>query len=488
MKGSIMCGIIGILGEENVQYSLSIALQTIQHRGQDSCGMGTKTGKKFYLEKDDGLVKDVFNEKKLREFEGELGIGHVRYPTMGSGGKVNAQPFLANQPGMFMAHNGNIINYYQLRKELLQKSLYLTSSCDIEPVLYILAEELLKIKKKNFKTKDLIKALKKTYKRVRGTYTIVGNLYLDGEETMFACRDPHGIRPGVWGEKNGKFMVASESVALETLGYNFKGDIPHGEVMIFKKDKKPDRYKIEVKEHTPCIFEYIYFARPDSKISGKTPYNVRLELGRKLAKKVKKKNIDFDVVIPVPDTARPAATAIADELGIPVREGFIKNRYSARTFIMNSQKDREFAMRLKHNIIEEEFKNKNVLIIDDSIVRGTTTKYIVKLVKKAKPKKLHIGIFSPPVNHPCFYGIDISREEELIARKFKKDYDRGLDKLENKIAEYSEADSLTYLAINDLEGVLDYDYCSACFDGKYPLPLKEEEVKSIEMDRDETHG
>ncbi len=483
-----MCGIVGIIGEDNVQYDLSIALQTIQHRGQDSCGIATKKKKKFYLEKDDGLVKDVFNETKLKDFQGNIGIGHVRYPTMGSAGKVNAQPFFANQPGMFMAHNGNIINYHKLRKKLLEKSLYLTSNCDIEPVLYILSEELLKIKKRNFKTNDLILALKKTFERVRGAFTIVGNIYLDGEEAMFACRDPYGIRPGVWGEKDGNYMVSSESVGLEILGYEFKGDIPNGELMVFKKNKPPKFYDIKKKEHTPCIFEYIYFARPDSKISGITPYNIRLQLGKKLAKKLKRKGIDIDVVIPIPDTARPAATAIADEMEIPAREGFIKNRYSARTFIMKSQEDREFEMRLKHNIIEDEFKDKKVLIVDDSIVRGTTTKYIVKLVKNASPEKLHIGIFSPPVNYPCYYGIDISREKELIARKFQDYYKKGLDKLENKMAEYTDADTLTYLNTDDLADITEYNTCSACFDGNYPLKLKKEEIDNIEEDRGRNHN
>ena len=464
-----MCGVIGILKEDGVQYDLALALQAIQHRGQDSCGMATKKGKKFFLEKDDGLVSTVFNKKTLEWFEGDIGLGHVRYPTMGSAGKVNAQPFFEKQPGIFITHNGNIINYHDLRRDFLKKSLYLTSSCDIEPVLYVLAEELMKIKEADYTTEDLLAALKKTYARVRGAFTIVGVMYLDGEDVMFACRDPRGIRPGVWGSNDGSFMVASESMAMEVAGFEFKGDIPHGSLMVFKKDKAPKTYEIEVAKHTPCVFEYIYFARPDSVISGHSVYDARLNLGRLLARKIKEKGIQVDVVIPVPDTARASATAVAEELGVPIRDGFIKNRYSGRTFIMPSQNDRESAMRLKHNTITGEFKDKRVLIIDDSIVRGTTTR--------------HIGIFSPPVYYPCYYGIDISRREELIARRFSSDYEQGMEVLERRIAEYAGARTLTYLDIKDVNEALGMPVCSACFDGDYPLPLTDSEKGDIENDR-----
>ncbi|HOO60368.1 MAG TPA: amidophosphoribosyltransferase [Candidatus Mcinerneyibacteriales bacterium] len=480
-----MCGVIGILKEEGVQYDIALALQAIQHRGQDSCGIATKENKKFFLEKDDGLVSSVFTPSTLASFQGNIGMGHVRYPTMGSAGKVNAQPFFEKQPGIFITHNGNIINYHELRKRFLEESLYLTSSCDVEPVLYVLAEELMSIRKYGHTTEDLTAALKKTYQRVRGAFTIVGIMYLDGEDTMFACRDPYGIRPGVWGEQEGSFMVASESVAMEMTGFEYRGDIPNGSLMVFKKGKKPLTVEIDVKEHRPCIFEYIYFARPDSIISGHSVYDTRLVLGRMLAEKIKRKGIRVDVVIPVPDTARPAATAIAEELDVPVRDGFIKNRYSGRTFIMPSQYDREFAMRLKHNTIEGEFKDKRVLIVDDSIVRGTTTKHIVSLVGRSQPKELHIGIFSPPVYYPCYYGIDISRQHELIARKYSDCYQEGIDHFEEKMAHFTGADSLTYLDIPDVRKALGQPVCAACFDGDYPLPLKEDEQRSIENDRDE---
>ena len=478
-----MCGVIGILEDGNVQYDIALALQTIQHRGQDSCGIATKSGRKFYLEKDDGLVSTVFSKEKLDYFKGNIGIGHVRYPTMGTAGKVNAQPFFEKQPGIFIAHNGNIINFHELKRNFLEESLYLTSGCDIEPVLYVLAHEMMKIRKKGHTTEDLVLAIKETYKKVRGAFTIVGIMELDGEETMFACRDPYGIRPGVWGEKEGSFMVASESVALETLGYKYRGDIPNGGLIVFKKRKGPKFFDIDIKEHHPCIFEYIYFARPDSIISGQTVYDVRLKLGRMLAKKIIKKGIKIDVVIPVPDTARPAATAVAEELGVPIRDGFIKNRYSGRTFIMPSQHDREAAMRLKHNTIEEEFKDKNVLIVDDSIVRGTTIKHLVSLIKKSNPKTLHIGIFSPPVYYPCYYGVDMSRPDELIARKLAHYYEKGSEIFEEKIAEFSGADTLTYLDKEMLGKALKTNMCAACFTGKYPLPLRKSEMDDIEEDR-----
>ncbi len=478
-----MCGIIGILNGEGVQYDIALALQTIQHRGQDSCGIATRAGRKFYLEKDDGLVNQIFTNEKLEYFKGDMGIAHVRYPTMGSAGKVNAQPFFEKQPGIFMAHNGNIINFHQLRREFLEKSLYLTSSTDIEPVLYVLAEELMAIREIRHTTDDLVVALKKTYARVRGAYTIVSIMELDGEEVMFACRDPHGIRPGVWGEKNGSFMVASESVALEINGYDFKGDIPNGKLMIFKKNKPVQIYDIDVREHRPCIFEYIYFARPDSVISGASVYDARLKLGGLLAEEIQRKGIQADVVMPVPDSSRPAASSVAEYLKVPLRDGFIKNRYSGRTFIMPSQKIREDAMRLKHNTIDSEFRGKRVLIVDDSIVRGTTTKHLVNLVKKSEPKEIHIAIYSPPVYHPCFYGVDISQKDELIARKFESFYENGKQSFEEKMAEYSGADSLTYLPADMLCSVLPVKPCSACFNGDYVLPLANTEVADIELDR-----
>ncbi len=478
-----MCGIIGILNCEDVQYDIALALQTIQHRGQDSCGIATRAGRKFYMEKDDGLVNQIFNDEVLSYFKGDMGIAHVRYPTMGSAGKVNAQPFFEKQPGIFMAHNGNIINYHQLRREFLDKSLYLTSSCDIEPVLYVLAEELMVLRANNHTTSDLLTALKATYKRVRGAFTIVGIMELDGEEVMFACRDPHGIRPGIWGEKSGSYMVASESVALEINGYTFKGDIPNGQLMVFKKNKPVTFFDIDVREHRPCIFEYIYFARPDSVISGASVYDVRLKLGTMLAEEIQRKGIEVDVVMPVPDSSRPAASSVSEYLKVPLRDGFIKNRYSGRTFIMPSQKIREDAMRLKHNTIDLEFRGKRVLIIDDSIVRGTTTKHLVNLVKKSQPKEIHIGIYSPPVYHPCFYGVDISQKEELIARKFESYYEESKDAFEKKMAEYSDADSLTYLPSDKLTTVLNVKPCSACFNGDYVLPLVSSEVADIEHDR-----
>ena len=492
-----MCGIAGIIGVENASKQVAMALQAIQHRGQDSAGIGAKKGNHFRLFKDIGLVHQIFDEKELNRLEGRLAVGHVRYPTIGGNSKEDAQPFYSRWPGIIMAHNGNITNFEEIKEYLLSQSIFLSSKCDIEPVLYILSNAIIKDNvKRVYSFEDVLKGLKETFKIVKGAYSLLGIMSIDGKDTMFVARDPYGIRPAVWGKKGDSYMVCSESVCMDVLDYEYMGSVKPGHVMFFREGEEPREFEIEKKGVAPCIFEYIYFARPDSKINDHCVYEKRMELGKLLADEFKerKKGIDFDVVIPIPDTSRPSAITFSEETGKPIREGFIKNRYSGRTFIMPTQGDRASALRLKLNPIKAEIKDKSIMLIDDSIVRGNTVKRIVEVLKGKGAKSVHLAIYSPPVINPCYYGIDMSTEEELIAYRMLKEMgvncEQGinLDKdllteFEKKLADYFGLDSLTYLSIDRLNILLNGKRCAACFDGNYPVKVDEKSRRCIVFDR-----
>jgi amidophosphoribosyltransferase len=464
-----------------------LALQALQHRGQDSAGIGTMVGdgRTFAARRGLGTVVQALPAAALEALQGPLAIGHVRYPTIGKGKLEDTQPFFYRQPGVLMAHNGNLTNYSDLESSLRDRSIHLLSRCDVEPALCELADALMGARKANHTRSDLIAAVRQMQSQIRGAYSIVAGLLLEGVPTLMLVRDPHGIRPAVVGRRkaeDGKdaWLVASESVALDTLDFEREFEPKPGEIVLLRSGHEPERFPAEtVGTAKPCVFEHIYFARPDATIDGQVVYEVRLGLGRSLAERVREKGIEADVVIPVPDTARPAATAMSELLSLPLREGFIKNRYSGRTFIMPDALTRQAALRLKLNTLPSELRGRRVLLVDDSIVRGATLRRVIGAMRRAGVLEVHLAIHSPPVKHPCFYGIDMSTEEELFARRF----DGPLERLEVAAAEELEADSLTYLSVEGMNKVFGAPRCGACFDGDYPEAIVATQREQIVQDR-----
>jgi len=477
-----MCGFIGLVGPADVAPEIHLALQALQHRGQDSAGIATMSanGRRFPVRRGLGIAARALGKKDIEALEGPIGIGHVRYPTIGRGVLEDAQPFFYRQPGILMAHNGNVTNYDELRESLADRSIHLLSHCDVEPALCELADALNKKRPAGHTVDDALEGFRSMRERLRGSFSIAAALMLDGEPTLVVVRDPHGIRPAVIGRReDGSWIVASESVALDALGFT-RFEVPSpGEALFLRAGQEPIRRSLDAGEPAPCVFEYIYFARPDSVMNGRSVYEVRLGLGEALAARFSDKGIETDVVIPVPDTARPAATTLAEGLGVPLREGFIKNRYSGRTFIMADQLTRTAALRLKLNTLPREIRGRRVLLVDDSIVRGTTLRRVIALVREAEAAEVHLAIHSPPVRHPCYYGIDMSTEEELFARRFSDD----LAALEEDAAAEMGADSLTYLDVASMDRVFEGARCAACFDGVYPDPIPEQDRESIAGER-----
>ena len=477
-----MCGFVGLVAHKNVSAGLHIALQALQHRGQDSAGIATmnESGGRFFMKRGLGNVTQALSREDIEALDGPIGLGHVRYPTIGRGVLSDAQPFFYRQPGVLMAHNGNVTNYEELREGLKERSIHLLSRCDVEPALCEFADALMDRRKSGHEIADALHALKQVRARVRGSYSIVAACMLDGEPTLVVFRDPNGIRPAIIGKRDdGAWIATSESVALDALGFTAFEEPKPEEAIFLRAGQAPIRHSLDAKEPAPCIFEFIYFARPDSVIGGKSVYEMRLELGRQLAARVRAKGIKTDVVIPVPDTARPAATACGESLGLPVREGLIKNRYSGRTFIMPDGLTRANALRLKLNTVPAEIRGRDVLLVDDSIVRGATLARVIGLLRDAGAASVHLAIHSPPVRNPCFYGIDMSTEDELFARRFHG----TLDELEIAAAEALGAESLTYLDVEGMDRAFGAKRCAACFDGVYPQILNERDRSGITRDR-----
>lgn len=475
-----MCGILGICGNHDVVLELYQGLNALQHRGQDAAGIITYA-QCFNLKKGNGLVQNVFNSKNINRLVGNLGIGHVRYPTVGRGGTSDAQPFYVNSPlGIAMAHNGNVTNYFELKQELFQKNFrHLNSDCDVEAILNVFADELLKYDLTKFNVEIVFQAVAGVFKRVQGSYSVLAIIANHG---LVAFRDPHGFKPLVFGKREDNYAFASESVALDILGYQLVRDVAPGEVIFieenprfFQEGRKVHSKRLVEESHTPCIFEWVYFARPDSILDNINVYQARLRMGKELAKEVKKRRIAPEIVIPVPDTARPAASALAEVLGLPLREGLIKNRYIGRIFIMPDQVSREESIRQKLNPIRQEIEGKKVLLVDDSIVRGTTSKEIIQLVRNAGAKKVYFAVCSPPLRYPCVYGIDMQTRQEFIAR----------NKNEKAIREAIGADELIYQTLEGLIRAVDAkrNFCTACFNGNYPTKIPERFFQQIEKDR-----
>jgi amidophosphoribosyltransferase len=476
-----VCGFVGLVGVEPVAPALYLGIQAIQHRGQDAAGMGTRDRGHLSLYKNVGKVEDVFDDGKLASLKGRSGVAHVRYPTVGSSTHNDAQPFSMRRPSIVLAHNGNLVNLADLEAHLASRGLQPQSTCDAEPILLVLGDELLRLRTVGHTIDDLVVALRQTMERLRGGYAVVAVMDLDGRETLISFRDPHGIRPAVYGRRgDGAWAIASESVSLDVLDFQRVDDVPAGSLLVLREGEQPVVREVSRREPHHCIFEDIYFARPDSVMDGTRVFTRRWELGTRLADEWKKKGLSADVVVPVPDTSRPAAQAMAERLGIPHREGFIKNRYSGRTFIMPDQRTREAAMRLKLNPIDEMFRGKRVLLVDDSIVRGTTMRRIVEMIRRLEPKELHVAIFSPAVRNPCFYGIDMPSRDELVAWRVDAD---GGGNLEGVLASLFGADSVTFLSDEGLTAVAGSSICAACFTGRYPVEVRDDEQSFILRDR-----
>ncbi|MBN2620073.1 amidophosphoribosyltransferase [candidate division WOR-3 bacterium] len=472
-----MCGIIGYIGEDQAIHRIYPALMTLQHRGQDSAGVATY-GNEFHLKKGNGLVATVFNSKNIERLKGTIGIGHVRYPTVGMGHEEDAQPFIITTPyGIAMAHNGNLVNYFDLKKQLITQELrYFNSNCDVEVILNLLSVELMKLHMQRIKPDMLFKALARVYKRLIGSYAVVAILAGRG---LLAFRDPLGIKPLVMGKDRHGHCLASESVALDLLGYTDIIDVAPGQAIFIDMEHNLHRTQIArapKKKQAACIFEYVYFARPDSIIDTIGVYEARLRLGRELGMQIAQTGLRPDVVIPVPDTARASAQMVAEVLNVKYREGLIKNRYIHRTFIMPNQAMRIESVRLKLNTIRSEIAGKKVLLVDDSIVRGNTSREIIALLKKSGARKVYFASYSPPLHYPCVYGIDMQTRGEFIARN------RTLDQIRDDIG----ADGLFYQTVESLEkavGQGTHSFCTACFSGRYPTTVPALFLERIEADR-----
>jgi amidophosphoribosyltransferase len=465
-----MCGVLGIVGSSPVNHRLYDGLTLLQHRGQDAAGIATSLDGRLIMRKGAGLVRDVFSADHMSRLGGDMGIAHVRYPTAGTSATAEAQPFYVNSPyGIVMGHNGNLTNANELKRELFESDLrHINTRSDSEVLLNVFAHEL---QARNPDTvlepNDLFATVKEVHRRCKGAYAVIGMLVGRG---VFAFRDPLGIRPLVIGirhtDAGTEHAIASESVALQGLGFSLLRDVAPGEaVYVDTEGKLHSQQCSENSQLTPCIFEYVYLARPDSIIDNVSVYKSRLRMGEKLARKIlrEKPDHDIDVVIPIPDTSRTAAMEVAFHLGVKYREGFIKNRYIGRTFIMPGQNLRKNSVRQKLSPIDLEFNGKNCLLVDDSIVRGTTSNQIVQMARDSGARKVYMASAAPPVRYPNVYGIDMPAANELIA------HDRDVNLIQEQIG----ADWLVYQDLADLIEAVRYDkhpidnFESCCFDGKY---------------------
>lgn len=477
-----MCGVIGLLGNEDVFRDLYQGLLAIQHRGQDAAGIITYDGR-FHTKKGNGLVRDIFTPEHLQRLKGTVGIGHTRYPTIGGGRSDDAQPFLVNSPfGIIMGHNGNVINYPELKKELFEKyRRLLNSDNDVEVILNVFAEELAEQKASHLRPHHIYKAVAGVFKKVKGSYSVVAYI---AEQGLVAFRDPYGIKPLVFGLRRDGILpsygVASESVSLNILNFTDIEDVGAGEVIFIDHQRRLHRKKIAHCPHTPCLFEWVYFARPDSFIDKVNVYDCRVNLGRFLAEEIRQQNLEIDVVVPVPDSARDAAIEIARILNLKYREALVKNRYIGRTFIMPSTDQRQISVRQKLNPIVSEIKGKNVLLVDDSIVRGNTSKAIIEMVRECGAKKVYFASYSPPLRYPCVYGIDMQTRTEFVARN------ASIEEIARRIG----ADKVIYQKLECLKKAVQLGnprlkhFCGACFDGQYPTgDVTSEVLQRIEEER-----
>jgi amidophosphoribosyltransferase len=464
-----MCGIVGMVGVSAVNQRLYDALIVLQHRGQDAAGIMTTEHGELYMRKDTGLVRDVFQQHHMLQLRGQVGIGHVRYPTAGCDGAKDSQPFYVNSPyGICLGHNGNLTNSRELTEVLVREERrHLNTTSDSEVLLNVLASELERVGTPRVTPADVFAAVNAVYRRCRGGYAVVAMVIGHG---VLGFRDPNGIRPLVLGKRDTKkgaeWMLASESVALDMLGFELVRDVAPGEaVFIDELGRLYAQQCVAAVQHRPCIFEYVYFARPDSIIDNISVYKARLRMGERLADKIRRERPqhDIDVVIPIPDTSRTSALQVAQILGVKYREGFTKNRYIGRTFIMPGQEQRSKSVRSKLNAIDLEFRGKTILLVDDSIVRGTTSAQIIEMAREAGAKKVYFASAAPPVRFPNVYGIDMPAASELVAA----------GRTEDEVCKLIGADWLIYQDLADLVQAVRHDnakitqFDTSCFSGEY---------------------
>ncbi|HPD82235.1 MAG: amidophosphoribosyltransferase [Alphaproteobacteria bacterium] len=467
-----MCGIVGIFSYSPVNQDLYDALTVLQHRGQDAAGIATEEDGKFFVRKSNGLVRDVFHTRHMTHLKGNVGIGHVRYPTAGTSSALESQPLYVNSPyGITLAHNGNLTNHKQLAEELfLSDHRHLNTNSDSEVLLNIFAHELQQQNGVHLSKENIFAAVDNMHLRCKGAYAVVANISGHG---ILGFRDPHSIRPLIYGTRQSpegktEYMIASESVALDALGFDVVRDLEPGEVVyIDEKGNFSSHVPASNKVKAPCIFEHVYFARPDSIIDGSSVYKARVRMGEYLAEKIlrERPDHDIDVVISIPESSRPSAMELAVRLGVKFREGFVKNRYIGRTFIMPGQAERKKSVKQKLNPLPLEFQGKNVLLVDDSIVRGTTCEQIIDMARKAGAKKVYFASAAPPIRYPNVYGIDMPVKSELIAH----------GKTDKEIEKEIGADWLIYQDLEDLiravvpsdEKIEDHQFDCSVFDGKY---------------------
>lgn len=482
-----MCGVVGLVSKNEVSPSLYEALTVIQHRGQDAAGISTLEEGRLHTRKQIGLVRDVFREKHIDELKGQIGIGHVRYPTAGGASREYSQPLYVNSPyGISISHNGNLVNTEELAKELNKVNYrHLNTSSDSEVILNVFAHELQKAGSSNPSPDQIFTAVEKTHLRLKGAYSV---LFMISGVGLVAIRDPKGIRPLILGKKDNDligsdYMIASESPALSALEFEIEGDLKPGEAVFITPEGELHRKVCHNKpSKNPCIFEYVYLARPDAVIDGISVMRSRLRMGQKLGKKILETypNHDIDAVIPIPESSTSSAIEVAKTLNVNYREGFVKNRYIGRTFIMPKQELRKKSVRRKLNPIPFEFKDKNVLLVDDSIVRGTTSREIVEMARSVGAKKVYFASAAPPIRFQNVYGIDMAATAELIAHQ----------RSEEQIAEFIGADWLIYQNLEDLiesaqVGNPEIEkFETSVFDGKYICgSVTKDYLTNLESDR-----
>ncbi|MEM8883528.1 MAG: amidophosphoribosyltransferase [Planctomycetota bacterium] len=478
-----MCGILGIVGPGRAAPDILNGLMAIQHRGQDAAGLATFDDSRMHLIKRFGLVRDAFDDEDAKNIPGSIGVGHVRYPTVGLGSVNDAQPLALNAPhGIAMVHNGNVTNFSRMRTQLQHdEHRQINTECDVEVILNVFAEELSKRI-----DEDIVDACEAAagivYDRILGAYSVVAAVHGKG---LVVMRDPYGIKPCVYGRRGDTHVISSESCALDTIGAETVRDLRPGEMMFIDLEGNVTSRQARPGRNSPCIFEFVYFARPDSMMDDISVYKTRLRLGEHLAGLVQARGIEPDVVIPVPDSSRPAAQATAEKLGVKLREGLLKNRYIGRTFIMPKQSDRAKSVRHKLSPLRLEIEGKKVLLVDDSIVRGTTMKALIQMVRDAGATEVYVASSCPPIRHPCVYGIDMSVRGEFVAS----------GKSEKEVEELLGADALIYVQEDGLVQAAHVGnpeirhFCKACMDGKYPTgDVTEEMLHDIESERLRSHA
>ncbi|EGI77230.1 amidophosphoribosyltransferase [Hylemonella gracilis] len=480
-----MCGIVSVVSNAPVNQLIYDSLLLLQHRGQDAAGIVTQQDRKFFMHKAKGMVRDVFRTRNMRALPGNCGLGQVRYPTAGNAySEEEAQPFYVNAPfGIVLVHNGNLTNAQALKAELFSTDhRHINTESDTEVLLNVLADELEKATRgKTLRVGDVFSAVRQVHKRIRGSYAVIALIAGHG---VLAFRDPYGIRPLCFGRNaEGGVMIASESVALDGTGHTLERDIAPGEAIFVNLDGQISAQQcVDLPRLNPCIFEFVYLARPDSVMDGISVYQARLNLGESLAKRVISTvpPSEIDVVIPIPESSRPSAMQLAQLLGLPYREGFVKNRYVGRTFIMPGQGVRKKSVRQKLNVITSEFKGRNVLLVDDSIVRGTTSREIVQMAREAGANKVYMASAAPPVRYPNVYGIDMPTVEELVA------HGRTVEDVRQIIG----ADALIYQDVDGMKqaiGKLGTNLASfeaSCFDGVYVTgDIQAEDIERMNSNR-----